>query len=1041
MLLYLCVLLLPSELMAQGGVRVSGSVTDVSGEPLTGVQVIPVGATAQGTVTDFDGNYTVQVPSGITKLSFTYIGMAEQVIDLMGRTKIDVVMKESEEMLETVVVTALGIQRKSKTLTYATQSVDSKELTRIKEPNFVNALRGKSAGLVITPNNSGAGGGSTKITLRGQTSILGSNQPLIVLDGVPMSNGMSEQASDLLMGGRRDGGDILSTLNPDDIASLTVLKGPNAAALYGSSANNGVIIITTKSGREGVLRLEIASSSSVDLLNTYPELQTTYGTNGQSYDAWGKRLLDMTAEDLEAAPYLTNKPRNTVRDFFNIGLSQNTSITMSGGTAKSQSYFSYANTLQTGIMPTNKFSRHNIMLKQSFEPLEHLKVDVSLNYIHQFTRNRPIIGKSLSPMAALYRTPANIDLRFFRNNYAHPGTKSDLIVYNPTGNKESYNPKLEGQPVQTWYWYDTDFNNPYWLINMTSDEHIQDRILGNATIKYNLLENLTLQTRANIDYTLSRDRDSRYASLQAASQLPGAVYATGRSHMTDFFQDFLATYNTDLGTKFSLSATAGGSYKRSSEHYLMARNAQHPTAFFVNVFLPQNSHQVNEFNKQGNTTATSENWGDNWEAALFATGTLGWDEKVFVDGSYRIEWAKSFQQFAQRGKHLSFSFYSLGANAQLDKLLSLGDAFNNLKLRTSFSVVGSPIPNQDFYAQIRNFSDGSVSAAPPIFNNPRPETTTSFEVGLDGVLFNNRWDWDLTFYTSTLENQFLRIDGGKPVNTGRIRNWGIEFSTGYRFDLTKELSWRPSFNLAFNDNKILETYVQADGSPYIYSTGPNKFKIKYIKGGAYGDIYVNSFARDASGRIKLSNDGTPLLDAGFKTKVGNATARVNFGLSNTFTYKDFQLYFLIDGKIGGKVMSLTQPDMDLYGVSPRTAEARDRATAEFPNGWVELPDGSGRKVDAIVYYKTIGGNPTEDYIYDATNIRLRDITLGYTMRNLLGAGKDLNLSLLARNVLFLYKRSPIDPDISQSAGNGFGGIDAYAMPTTTTIGLSAKVTL
>lgn len=1017
-------------LNAQATHKVVGVVKDVKGEPLIGVQIVPVGAVQSGTITDFDGNYTVNVPKGITKLQYSYIGYGTQTIDINGRGKIDVVLQEEAQTIETVVVTALGIKRKSKTLTYATQSVDNKDLTRIKEPNFVNALRGKSAGLTITPNNSGAGGGSTKITLRGQNSILGSNQPLIVLDGVPMSSGPSGQAKDLLQGGSRDGGDILSTINPDDIASLTVLKGPNAAALYGSSANNGVLIITTKSGMEGKLRVDVSSSTMVDVIADYPELQTTYGI-GAGYDGWGKRVSDMTDDELAATPYLTRTPRNTIKEFFNTGLTQNTSATISGGTEKQQTYFSYANTYQTGIMPKNTFSRHNVMLKQSYNLFTRLNLDLSLNYVHQNTLNRPIIGRSMSPMAALYRTPANVDMRYFRSNYYHLGTYDDVVVYSPTDGR--HNSKLLGQPVQTWYWMDTDFNNPWWLINMMSDDTTQDRLLGTLSAKVKILDNLNFQTRTNMDYIQNRTMNSRYATSIIAGQALGATYYTGRTYSTDFFQDALLSYNTEFAKKYMLQATAGGSYKRSANRWLTVRNDQ-DTAAMPNIFLVDNSLQVNADNKRGSTASPMERWGDNWEAALFATATIGWDDKIFLDGSYRIEWAKSFQQFAKKNEYISFSFYSLGANAQLDKLLPLSKDVNSLKLRTSFSVVGNPIPNSNFFAQGINLYNGSVSPPPPPFKDPRPETTTSFEVGLDGALYNNRWDFDLTFYNSTLTHQFLYIDG-VPVNTGKIRNWGVEFSTNYRFNLTKDLTWRPGFNIAYNDNKILETYIRPDGTPHTYTTGPNKFKIKYVKGGAYGDIYVNSFLRDENGHIVLQQDGhTPTLaSGGFDTMVGNATARINFGLNNTFSYKNFQLYALIDGKIGGNVMSLTQPDMDLYGVSVRSAEARDR-------GYVELNDGSGRRVDPEIYYKTIGGNPIEDYIYDATNVRLRDLSLSYTFYDILGPSKNLQLSAIARNLFFLYRTSPIDPDISQSAENGFGGIDAYAMPTTRTFGVSAKIT-
>lgn len=1032
LLMVLVGLVAVGELSAQATHKVVGVVKDVKGEPLIGVQIVPVGAVQSGTITDFDGNYVVNVPKGVTKLQYSYIGYGTQTIDINGRGKIDVVLKEEAQTIETVVVTALGIKRKSKTLTYATQSVDNKELTRIKEPNFVNALRGKSAGLTITPNNSGAGGGSTKITLRGQNSILGTNQPLIVLDGVPLSSGPQGQTTDLLQGTSRDGGDILSTINPDDIASLTVLKGPNAAALYGSSANNGVLIITTKSGREGKLRVDVSSSSMVDIIADYPELQKTYGL-GAGYNGWGKRVSELTDDELAATPYLTRTPRNTIKDFFNVGLTQNTAATISGGTDKQQTYFSYANTYQTGIMPKNTFSRHNIMFKQSYNLFTRLNLDLSLNYIHQNTKNRPIIGRSMSPMAALYRTPASVDMRYFRGNYKHTGTYNDVVVYNPKDGRQ--NSKLLGQPVQTWYWLDTDFNNPWWLVNMLTDDSTQDRLLGTLSAKVKLLENLNFQTRTNLDYIQNRNVSERYATSIVAGQALGASYYTARSHSTDFFQDALLSYNTEFAKQFMLQATAGGSYKRSANRTLSVGNDQ-DTAARPNIFLPQNDLVINETNKSGRSANPNEYWGDNWEAALFATATLGWDDKVFLDGSYRVEWAKSFQQFAKQNEYISFSFYSLGANAQLDKLFTLGEKFNSLKLRSSFSVVGNPIPNQDFFAQRINLRDpnGSITPPPPPFKDPKPEITTSFEVGIDGALFNNRWDFDLTFYNSTLKNQFLYIDG-IPVNTGKIRNWGVEFSTNYRVNITKDLTWRPGFNIAYNDNKILETYIRPDGTPHTYVTGPNKFKIKYVKDGAYGDIYVNSFVRDANGHIALQQDGnTPILaSGGFETKVGNATARINFGLNNTFSYKNFQLYMLIDGKLGGKVMSLTQPDMDLYGVSVRSAEARDR-------GYVELNDGSGRRVDPEIYYSTIGGNPIEDYIYDATNLRLRDVSLSYTFYDILGPSKNLQLSAIARNLFFLYRSSPIDPDISQSTANGFGGIDAYSMPTTRTFGVSAKVT-
>ncbi len=1011
--------------------KVVGVIKDVKGEPLIGVQVIPVGATKSGTITDFDGNYTVNVPKGIEMLKVSYIGYVSQTIKIRGRSKINIVMKEDSKQLDAVVVTAMGIKRKSKTLTYATQSVSGKDLTRIKEPNFVNALRGKSAGLQITPNNSGAGGGSTKIVLRGQNSILGSNQPLIVLDGVPLSGGdEGGNTPNLLESAHRDGGDVLSTINPDDIASITVLKGPNAAALYGSSANNGVLIITTKSGREGKLRLNISTSTMADVIALYPKLQNRYGIS-QAYDGWGKAVSEMTADELASEPYYTKSPRNTIKDFFDIGLTQNTSFTLSGGTAKQQTYFSYANTYQTGIMPKNEFMRHNVMFKQSYKLWEKLNLNLSLNYIHQKTKDRPVTGRMISPLYALYRTPANVDLRYFKHHYQHLGGDNDPVVVTP--DKTKGNKKLRGRNIQTWFWYDQGLNNPYWLLNKVNDEAIQDRLIGTLSLKYDIMEGLNVQSRTNLDYRLSEGLNTVYASTQYNQQSVGGRYWSNNSKSIDFFQDALLSYNKTFMDKLSFQAVGGTSYSRSNNsNKTMINNISSDAE--PNVFLPSNNKLEDKQNKRASTLGATDRWGDNWFAAVFATSTLGWDDKVFLDGSYRLEWAKSFQQFATDDSYISFSYYSLGANAQLDKLFNLGEKVNSMKLRTSFSVVGNPIPNQNFSAQYIDFDTGAITAPQPRFDNPKPETTTSFEVGLDGAFFNNRLDFDLTYYLSELENQFLYVNG-VPKNTGKIRNWGLEFAVNYRHNITDDLVWKTGFNIAYNENKLLETYtIPETGKDYIYSVGPNSFKVKYIKGGAFGDIYVNSFRKDDKGHILLTSDDDPIMeDNGFRTKVGNATAPINLGFNNTFNYKNFQLYFLVDGKFGGKVMSFTQADMDAYGVSERTADARAR-------GYVELPDGSGRKVSPERYYKAVGRYPNELYVYDATNLRLREMSLGYTFYDLLGQSKNLSLNLLARNLFFIYKDSPVDPDISQSTANGFGGIDAYALPTTRTFGLSAKLT-
>ena len=398
---------------------IKGVVSDVSGEPLIGVSVLVKG-TSIGASTNIDGVYSVEVPNNNAVLEFSYVGYQKATLSLANASSYDVVMHEETRVLQEVVVTAMGISRESKTLTYATQTIKNEEVTRIKDNNFINSLQGKSAGLTIVPNNSGAGGGASKIVLRGSTSILGTNQPLIVVDGVPMQDGMGTQATDnMILGGGRSGDDLLSTINPEDIDNMTILKGPNAAALYGSAANNGVIVITTKSGASGSVKVNVSSTTSIETIAMYPRTQQIYGiSGGDQWSAWGPKIGTRSADEVASAPYLMNSARNAVKDFFNKGVTTTNGVTLSGGTENFRTYFSYNNTYQTGLIPNNKFTRNNVMFKESFSLFDkRININTSLNWIHQKTDNAPVVGKALSALYALYRTPADIDMRYFKHNY------------------------------------------------------------------------------------------------------------------------------------------------------------------------------------------------------------------------------------------------------------------------------------------------------------------------------------------------------------------------------------------------------------------------------------------------------------------------------------------------------------------------------------------------------------------------------------------------------------------------------------------------
>lgn len=1044
----------------------TGVVLDEFGDPMIGASVRVASNPSQGGATNIDGEFSIANVKPGTKLLITSVGYKDAEVVWNGQP-IEIQMDLNTKVLGDVVVTAMGIKREEKTLTYAVQTIKNDEVTRIKETNFVNALQGKSAGLTITPNNSGAGGGASRIVLRGSTSILGSNQPLIVIDGVPMTNGMGTQATDGIdMGGGKSGDDLLSTINPEDIENMTVLKGPNAAALYGSAANNGVIVITTKSGAQGSVNVNISSSTSIDRIAMWPKQQQYYGIsnsgNGHNaWAAWGPRVGTRTADEVAAYPWLMNGARESVQDYFQTGLTLNNGITLSGGTELSRTYFSYNNTYQDGIIPGNKFTRNNVMLKESFS-LFNKKVNItaSLNWIHQRTDNAPVVGKALSGLYALYRTPADVDMRYFKNNYRHTGVSGEYLVSDPTVG----NPKLAGQPIQTWNWFVDYLNNPWWVQNMVNDQQKRDRILGNITLDWTIWKNLKYQTRFSVDMVMDNSLNEEYATMfRAGFDYKGGKYYSGNSRTSDVYNDHMFTWNDRFNDKIDVNVALGGSFTR---HYSRSTTITTgiDTSGVPNAFVPQNSKNYRPTNPNGSSTSASDSWDyTDWSTALFGTVSVGLFDKVYLDGSYRRDWCQAFQQFTADGEYKSFGYYSFGANVLIDKFFNEDHVaapwLDQLKWRGSYSVVGNAVPNTLFARQSLNFSTGALSTKPPTFDDPKPETTTAFETGIDAWMFNNKFNLDVTYYNSTLRNQFLYVTTAtgesKPVNTGKIRNTGVEISAGYRWVINKDWTWQSNVNFAYNDNKILETYMQENGVPYIYETGPKAFHIKYLEGGKFGDIYVNSFKRDAetgyiivpgaanngAGEITDYANAVPQMASGqYETYVGNTSSPYTLGWSNTFTWKNFTLYFLIDGRIGGKVMSLTEPDLDRFGISVNSGNARLAAEADpanlmayaadgTPIHLMYLPDGSGRKISVQKYYETIGQNPMEEHVYNATNFRMRDIALSYTLPNLFGQSKGMTAQFSVKNAFFLYKDSPVDPDISVSAANGYSGIDSYALPT------------
>ncbi len=982
---------------------VSGLVKDKEmGEPLVGVSVTVKG-TKNATMTDVDGNYTIQTgPKDV--LVFKYVGMKDTEETVGDRNTINVLLAPNAESLGEVVVTAMGIKRQSETLTYSAQTVGGKDVNDIKSINMINSLQGKSAGLQITPNSTGAGG-SSKILFRGNKSISGSNQPLIVIDGVPtMTNTTSSQvASDY--GGERDGGDVMSTINPDDIASITLLKGAAASALYGAVAANGAIMITTKSGMAGKVSVNVSSNTTMETPMILPKFQTTYGGGSDGTLSWGEKLA--------------SKSPNYAEEFFRTGFTTNNSVSLAGGNDNFKAYFSYGNVFSHGMTPENTYRSHNLSSKVDFKVLDNVHVDFAAKYSNQYSKNQAAAGYLWNPLTGAYLVPRGTDWNNYKENYE---------IYDPS----------RGCNVQNWTnTKQQQFGNPYWMLNRQTPISERNRYEFGGSIKWDITADLNIQGR------MRYERGEDHFTHNAYASSVGDLYPMGRMKDNRYFSDqlygdVLVNYNHTWGD-WALTATAGSSFTKTKTSHvdLWGEGNQYVSPgngniYYPNIFTPNNYY--------GNMSTTD---GMNTEKrlnAVFATAQVGFKDAVFLDFSARNDWSSALA-FTES---CSFFYPSVGASVLINKLVDMGKQVNLFKLRGSYSIVGNDVPIYMSNLRYSLGTSGSISApdkAP--FRTLKPEKTHSIEFGFDGTFFNNRLDLSLTYYKTNTKNQFFSVSApyesglrNRYVNAGDVQNQGFEASIGWHQQFNDDFSWSTNFNISYNDNKIKELVEGLENGLTVASWSGAKVVLN--EGGSYGDLYVRQIKRDENGKPMKNEQGQPILmgdNIDEMKYAGNMNAKVNFGWTNTFHYKDFSLSFLIDGKFGGRVLSGTEAALDGWGVSERTGDARNAGKVVV----------DGVEFEPEAWYTTVGASnfnspyATEFYVYKGTNVRLREMSLGYTFRNLFGNGKNLTAALIARNLFFFYKDAPCDPDVSMGTGNGVQGVDIFNLPSSRSLGLNLKL--
>ena len=1058
---------------------VSGTVVDEYGEPLIGVTVIEKG-TQNGTITDIDGNYSLVLTMRNPTLVFSFVGYQTVEESVGSRSTVSIQMKEEQNTLQEVVVTAMGILKKESSLTYATQQIKSDDFMKVQEQNIANSLEGKVSGVVITPSAGGAGGAS-KIVLRGNKSILGNSQPLIVVDGIPMSNDTRgrmdmNSGANLTYSSSSEGSDPLSMINADDIESINVLKGANAAALYGSVAANGVIMITTKKGREGKLDINLTSNITFDTPLLTPKIQNTYGADvnaagGLSVNSWGSRIADRASDQLvinvpndqtkfgggTREVYLRNHGNDDIDDFYRTGVTTNNSLSLSGGTEKIKTYFSFANSHANGMVKENSYNRNTLAFRQSYNLWKRLNIDVAMNYYQTTTRNRQGGGTVLNPIYHLYMVPRNIDMGYYSSNYRGEGQwmseEQSLYRLNGAGGYDLENERVALQgPMQLWPYMAAMQNNPYWLLRQNRSTQKNDRITGSVNAKLDIYDGLSFQYRLSFDHDKFDGDSRRYATtFNPAGMEDYGRYWKDLFKTNEIYIDYLLSYNKVLGDdEWNLSATAG-----YVEHRITGTQQRTDVvATYIDPMHQVLSDRINMFQTNaGGAGATSTTKVSNWDKAYLLTAQVGWRDMVYVDGSYRRDWYRPYKQFKDRGTADNYGYFGVGANAILSSMMKMPEWINYMKYRISYSQVGNSIPNVVYSRGSENLRTGAITPNQfAQFKNPVPETTNSFETGLEMLFFNNRLNFDFTYYNTTIKDLYMIASNAsgksEPVNSGKVRNSGFEASVGYNFRLAKDFNWKSTVNVSYNDNKILETTYNEDGSEKLIYQDVAGVRVRYRKGGSIGDMYITDFKRNDDGTFALNEQGKPQLESEankqYNVKIGNMNSKWQLGWSNTFNYKDFQLFFLINGRFGGKVISLTEAYLDNMGVSARSGAAREYAEKNglYVDGKpaMYLPDGSDRLIAVQDWYEFVGGTPVPgEYVYSATNFRLRELSMGYTFRNLVGAGKHLNVSFIARNLFFFYKDSPADPDVALSTTNGLSAFELFNMPSARSFGFSLKL--
>ncbi|MGM9738073.1 MAG: SusC/RagA family TonB-linked outer membrane protein [Candidatus Cryptobacteroides sp.] len=980
---------------------VSGKVTDANG-PVIGAAVYVKGS-SEGSTTDFDGAFSIKAQKGDV-IVVSIIGYETREIAYNGEQSLSIVLEESSTFLDEVVVTALGIKRSEKALSYNVQKVESEAINAVKDANFVNSLVGKVAGVQIQSGAAGPGS-STRVVMRGMKSIEKGNTALYVIDGIPMFNRNLDGGGGVF--GGSTGSESAADINPEDIESISFLTGPSAAALYGSDAANGVILINTKKGSENRTSVTVNNVTTFSTVYKMPEMQSRYGKSVADYESWGEAL----------DPSYSYDPRK----FFNTGTNVMNSVSLSTGNSKNQTYLSASSTNSTGVMPESKYNRYNFSARHTTKfANDKLILDFSANFIYQTNHNLVSQGVYNNPIVGLYLFPRGENFDEVRSFERWNDARGIHMQYWPYGSG--------AHTIQ----------NPYWVQHKMDRDTQKRRYMLNASLQYNITDWLNIIGRVRMDESNTKQNNKYAASTNTTLAGLNGGYRVETGNDRTIYTD--AILNVDKSwNKFRLVANVGASLNDQTYY----------NVYMSGDLIVANHFAANNLDLESHFKRNERGYHDQTQS-VFASVEASWNDALYLTLTGRNDWASQLAY----SSHSSFFYPSVGLSAVISNLVSLPEWIPYLKVRGSYSMVASAFarflsnPSLVFNEQTNTWGQNSTYP----YRDLNPENTKSWEIGINARLFGGL-SLDVTYYRSNTYNQ--TVYGSLPASsgysnfiaqTGNVQNEGVELGVGYD-NKWGNFSWGTNLTFTSNSNKVIDL-----GDDILNPITGEYNKITEIRkswlgeanvapqviireGGSLSDVYVNHFIRrDYNGAVSVDNNGNISMEEVAPVKVGSLSSKCNLGWTNNFGYKGLSLGVVVTARIGGLVYSGTQGVLDYYGVSEQSALAREGAPIKVNHG----------TISAKSYYQTIStakGGHGAYYLYDATNVRLQELSLNYTLpKQWFNDKVGLTFGFVARNLAMIYCKAPFDPELSASTGsNYYNGVDYFMLPSTRNFGFNIKL--